>query len=795
MPANSFLSVLSAAQVPANNSVPWPLIIVCIILTAIVVILEVLILINARINNKYLGKFLDGVLGIFGIKRNSKYVGGYLNEANMRSGIYMSAVIFILEIWLVIRQTNKYVIDRFSNPKYIYGPFQVFYMFTSNYWLLMMFGLAMMFYCLYYLSKKSKSRLFLITLIVAGIALVLCCLFPLEILFTNSYNEISGKALLGGFDLGMLIALYASVFLFAISLVIACIHKYKGGRNQIILSVVVISLFALTCLIFGVKTSYTDFAGTKVINGEVVANPDYKGIICFLMFSMYIGCLLIWKPYISVGILGAIFLGFYLVLKGVTIRKFPEGDEINYLTFFISLTMICISIYNQRVSEAKKDEELLELATKDKLTGLLGFEYFTEQVKERIARYNIQRSDSVYLFINVTNFKVYNDQKGFEQGNEFLKTIGQILSDVFNNLALICRQSDDHFIVFTYNKDIEEKINAANERIESLEPDIKPSILVGAYEVYNPLDDPHYAVEKARYAYAELKRRNMNKRILYYDEQMHDNYLMVQYVVTHIDEAIEKGYLKAFYQPVVWSKGRALCGAEALARWIDPKYGFLSPAKFVPALENARLIYKLDKEILRLVCSDIRHNLDSGLPVLPVSINFSRADFGLIDIVEVVTETVEQYQVPHELLHIEITESALTDEEDTLKTTIIRLHENGFATWLDDFGSGYSSFNVLKDYEFDVLKLDMKFLTGFEGNNKSRALIRSVINMADQIGMKTLCEGVETMEQAAFLEEASCGRLQGYLYGKPLSYQEIMDKISNGEFELSDDILVRKAEA
>jgi len=242
----------------------------------------------------------------------------------------------------------------------------------------------------------------------------------------------------------------------------------------------------------------------------------------------------------------------------------------------------------------------------------------------------------------------------------------------------------------------------------------------------------------------------------------------------------------------VWSKGRTLCGAEALARWIDPKYGFLSPAKFVPALENARLIYKLDKEILRLVCQDIRNNLDNGLPVLPVSINFSRADFGLIDIVEVVTSTVEQYKIPHELLHIEITESALTDEEDTLKLTINRLHEKGFATWLDDFGSGYSSFNVLKDYEFDVLKLDMKFLTGFSDNQKSRALIKSVISMADQIGMKTLCEGVETMEQAAFLEEASCGRLQGYLYGKPLSYQDIMDKIKNGDYALSDDILVPK---
>ena len=394
--------------------------------------------------------------------------------------------------------------------------------------------------------------------------------------------------------------------------------------------------------------------------------------------------------------------------------------------------------------------------------------------------------------MNITNFKVYNDQKGFEQGNEFLKTIGQILSEIFNIYSLISRQSDDHFVIFAKNENIQEKIELANQRIEAQEPDIKPGIRVGAYEVYNPLDDPRYAVEKARYAYSELKRRNSGKRILYYDEKMHDDYLMVQYIVTHIDEAIKEGYLKAFYQPVVWSKGRSLCGAEALARWIDPKYGFLSPAKFVPALESAQLIYKLDKEVLRIVCQDIRYNLDNGLPALPVSINFSRADFGLIDIVDVVTETTDQYQVPHELLHIEITESALTDEEDTLKETIVRLHEKGFATWLDDFGSGYSSFNVLKDYEFDVLKLDMKFLTGFDGNMKSRSLIKSVIAMADQIGMKTLCEGVETMEQAAFLEEAMCGRLQGYLYGKPLSYQEIMDKIKNGEFELSNDILIKK---
>ena len=755
---------------------------------------------------KILTNLWHGFLNIFGIRKNSKYVKDYLNEANMKSGVFMAFIIFVLEIWLVIRQTNKYIFPTLNDPNNAYSFFRVVFTNTSLYFLMMFFGVAMFAYSLLYSSKKKSKAKMIVPIVAAGISLVIFCLLPLEFKYKsiNFADPSRAKVIRGVFRL----LFYISVALFDIGIIFSTIYRYKGGRKGSLSSVLVISLFALVCLMFGVMVSYGDFISSKIYTVQMGVdadnNPIFKNVlinddknkqmICFLMFTIYVGCLLIWNPLISIGILGSLFLGFYFLLDHVASlggRILPEGDQLNYLTFFISLTMVCISIYNQRISEAKKDEELEELATKDKLTGLLGFEYFTEQVKERIEHYNIQKSDSVYLFINVTNFKVYNDQKGFEQGNQFLKDIGQILTEVFNTYSLICRQSDDHFVVFAFNKDIEQKINLVNDRIQALEPDIKPGILVGAYEVYNPLDDPHYSVEKARYAYAELKRRNSAERILYYDEQMHDNYLMVQYVVTHIDEAIEKGYLKAFYQPVVWSKGRALCGAEALARWIDPKYGFMSPAKFIPALENARLVYKLDKEILRLVCQDIRYNLDNGLPVLPVSINFSRADFGLIDIVQVVTETVEEYKIPHELLHIEITESALTDEEDTLKLTINRLHENGFATWLDDFGSGYSSFNVLKDYEFDVLKLDMKFLTGFSDNTKARALIKSVISMADQIGMKTLCEGVETMEQAAFLEEASCGRLQGYLYGKPLSYNDMMDRIKNGEFTLSDDILIK----
>ena len=751
---------------------------------------------------KTLSKLWNGFLNVFGIRRNSKYVKNYLNEANMKSGIFMAFVIFVLEIWLVIRQTRKYIIPTMQSPENTYSFFRVVFSNTSLYFLMMFFGAAMFAYSLLYISKKKSRSQMIIPIVAAGLSLVICCLLPLEFKYKsiNLADPSQAKVIRGIFRL----LFYVSVALFDIGIIFSTIYRYKGGRKESLSSVLVISLFALVCLMFGVMVSYGDFISSKVytdveVGGKtvnVLVNDDKnKQIICFLMFTIYIGCLLIWNPLISIGILGSLFLGFYFLLDsvaGLGGRVLPEGDVLNYVTFFISIAMVAISIYNQRLSEAKKDEELEELATKDKLTGLLGFEYFTTQVRDRIDRYNIQKSDSVYLFINVTNFKIYNDQNGFEAGNEFLKQVGQILSETFNELSLICRQSDDHFVVFAYNKDIEQKINSVNDRIRALDEDIKPGILVGAYEVYNPNDDPHYSVEKARYAYSELKHRPNGKIIFYYDEQMHDNYLLAQYVATHIDEAIENGYLKAYYQPVVWSKGRTLCGVEALARWIDPKHGFLSPGKFIPVLETSQQIYKLDKEILRLVCQDIRYNLDHNLPVLPVSINFSRADFGVIDIVEVVSETVERYKVPHDLLHVEITESALTDEEDTLKNTINKLHEKGFATWLDDFGSGYSSFNTLKDYEFDVLKLDMKFLTGFNGNEKAKALIKAVINMADQIGMMTLCEGVETAEQAAFLEEASCGRLQGYLYGKPLTYEELMGRIEKGEYNLAKELINKK---
>ncbi|WP_303018392.1 EAL domain-containing protein [uncultured Mitsuokella sp.] len=237
------------------------------------------------------------------------------------------------------------------------------------------------------------------------------------------------------------------------------------------------------------------------------------------------------------------------------------------------------------------------------------------------------------------------------------------------------------------------------------------------------------------------------------------------YVISHLDEAIENHWIKVYYQPVIRTLTGELCGMEALARWVDPQIGFLSPASFIPVLEQVRLIHQLDAYVLEEVCHMLRQRLNHNLPITPVSFNLSRYDFDMVDVFHLVEKTRAAYQIPRDALHVEITESALAVNDDAVYRAVDRLRDEGYEIWLDDFGSGYSSLNILKDYTVDLIKLDMGFLRSF--TEKSRNIICSVIDMAKELGPKTLVEGVKTQEHAEFLASIGCGRQQGYLYGKP----------------------------
>ena len=237
------------------------------------------------------------------------------------------------------------------------------------------------------------------------------------------------------------------------------------------------------------------------------------------------------------------------------------------------------------------------------------------------------------------------------------------------------------------------------------------------------------------------------------------------YIVGHLQEAIDNHWIQVYYQPVIRTLTGELCGMEALARWVDPQIGFLSPASFIPVLEQVRLIHQLDAYVLEEVCRMLRQRFNHNLPVTPVSFNLSRYDFSAVDIFSLVEKTRIKYQIPRDYLHVEITESALAENDDAVHQAVDRLRNEGYEIWLDDFGSGYSSLNILKDYTVDLIKLDMGFLRSF--TEKSRDIICSVIDMAKELGIKTLAEGVETQEHAEFLASIGCGRQQGYLYGKP----------------------------
>ena len=248
-----------------------------------------------------------------------------------------------------------------------------------------------------------------------------------------------------------------------------------------------------------------------------------------------------------------------------------------------------------------------------------------------------------------------------------------------------------------------------------------------------------------------------------------------QHILDNLGNAIQSGSIRVQYQPIVNLSTGKICEAEALARWNDAELGSISPAEFIPTLEEYREIHRLDVHALKQVCRDYHARSAKGLPVLPVSVNLSRLDFELCDILQEVELAATINGIPRNMLHIEITESINDEDTAVLNLGIERFRAMGYEVWMDDFGSGYSSLNVLKNYSFDTIKFDMKFLHGFDINRSEKAkyIISSNLQMARLMGMKALAEGVETAEQLEYLQSIGFDKAQGYYFGKPMNLDDI----------------------
>ena len=260
---------------------------------------------------------------------------------------------------------------------------------------------------------------------------------------------------------------------------------------------------------------------------------------------------------------------------------------------------------------------------------------------------------------------------------------------------------------------------------------------------------------------------------------LRDDARLRAHVRQHANQALEEGWIRPHYQVIVRTATGDACGEEALARWIDPEFGKLLPAQFIPVLEEAGLLHEMDMRIVDCVLADMERKHEAGLPVMPVSVNLSRQDLEQPDLAAEICSRVDAWKIPHDLLRIEFVESVASSAPALFEAQVKALHEAGFEVWMDDFGSGSSSFNMLRELDIDLIKLDMSFTQGVS-DEKTREIVTSVVKLADKLGMGTLAEGVETKEQVAFLESVSCSMMQGFKHSKALPIDDIIDHYHQG---------------
>ncbi|WP_164169560.1 bifunctional diguanylate cyclase/phosphodiesterase [Ruminococcus flavefaciens] len=570
-----------------------------------------------------------------------------------------------------------------------------------------------------------------------------------------------------------------------IIMLILAVRFMRGKKDNRYLCTVVKWVFTLVCIYFGIKISLNDYS-----KGEQ--------ILTFLTMELFSLCLLTWKPYIAFVLASASYVYFYYRMNEMVAVNTGEvgttvATQINFFIMWISTMMVCIANYNNTRMQALKDENLEKVNTylskisiEDELTGIHNMVYFRNEAEKVLSYVTTDKENTIFLFFDIENFKSYNEKYGFHEGNELLIKVAHMIEDSFKG-SLVSRFSDDHFVVLTRIDGAKNIIGHLSGEIKKLQREVHLELKCGAYKPVGDEADVSLACDRARFACNSIKK-HYDRTLRIYDKSLEDKFQLKHYIVNNIDNAIASGYIKVYYQPVVSTRNGCICGLEALARWEDPNYGLLSPGAFIEILEEYRQIYKLDQYIIEAVCRDYRDASDNKKPFAPVSLNFSRLDFELCDIVGYLCETVEKYGVPKNFIDIEITESALTDQQDFLPNAIKNLRSFGYKVWLDDFGSGYSSLNVLKDYQFDVLKIDMKFLSGFKDNEKTRPILENIVSLTKQLKMLSLTEGVETAEQFSFLETIGCDRAQGYLFSKPVPIETLRERISAGELKISPEL-------
>lgn len=434
---------------------------------------------------------------------------------------------------------------------------------------------------------------------------------------------------------------------------------------------------------------------------------------------------------------------------------------------------------NKALNNALHEESILKAARYDPLTGLPNLTWFftiSEMEKARLRKENRQ---SALLYIDLSGMKYFNHRNGFAEGDKLLKALANVLRSVFGK-EHCCHIGADRFAAATAEELLPGHLEYFRTEALTMNDGNTLPIRVGVYSTAIEDVPVSMAYDRAKMSCDAIRKTDVLS-VNYYSAEITETIRRRQYIEQTIDKAIREKWIQVYYQPIVRAMNQRVCNEEALARWIDPNEGFLSPAEFIPQLENAGLIYKLDLCVLDQVLEKMSRQAEKGLTVPPHSINLSRSDFEACDIVEEIRKRVDASGIARKQICIEITESVIGSDFDFMKEQVERFRGLGFPVWMDDFGSGYSSLDVLQSITFDLIKFDMSFMRKLDQGESAKIILTELMKMATSLGVDTVCEGVETEAQALFLQEIGCSKLQGYYFCKPISYEGILERYATGK--------------
>lgn len=422
-----------------------------------------------------------------------------------------------------------------------------------------------------------------------------------------------------------------------------------------------------------------------------------------------------------------------------------------------------------------------KLAYTDEVTDGKNVNFFRKEAMNILELH----SESPYLIqrFDILNFRYINEAYGHLRADEVLKACITIYDEIYSDKELCVRMDSDQFLALALNdSDVEERRNEYCRRVNqyAAQNGIKYPIRMkfGIYQLRKQDRDIDVMIDRANIARRSLAG-NDAETVAYYSDAILLQTRKVDKIESEMQQALDNGEFKVYLQAKWDVQENRVAGAEALVRWIKPDGNMVFPDEFIPVFERNGFIEKLDFYMLETVCKRMQQVLKDGGTVYPISINQSRMLLHNPEYIAHVTEILKQYEMPQKYIELEVTETALFDDKDRMIHILKDLKSENIPLAMDDFGSGYSSLNVLKDMPFDILKIDRAFFSESITSESSTLILQKIIEMADGLGLEVICEGVETQQQVELLRKMGCRRVQGYFYARPIPMEDYIRQYCN----------------